>query len=76
MYLPLGKSCNKLFDMKYINLNSTMSRKSSNQQIDTCSLLIKLNKSLVIISRFHTIKSILNECYSLGFYLQYYVSIL
>ena len=45
MYLPLGKSYNKLLDMKYINLNSTMSRKSSNEQIDTCSLLIKLNKS-------------------------------
>lgn len=35
MCLPLGKSCSKLLDIKYINLNSPMSRKSSDQQMDT-----------------------------------------
>ena len=32
---PLGKLCSKLLDIKCINLNSPMSRNSSDQQMDT-----------------------------------------
>ena len=45
VYLPHSKFCNKLFDMKCINFDSPMSRKSSDQQINTCSLIIKSYKS-------------------------------
>ena len=44
--LPLGKSCNKLLNLRCITLNSPpISRKSSTQQIDICSIIIKLYKS-------------------------------
>ena len=45
MYLQLDNSCNKLLGVECINLDSPMSKKSSNKQIDTCLLIIKLNKS-------------------------------
>ena len=40
-----SKSYSKLLCMRFISLNSFVSRKSSYQQIKNCSLIIKLYKS-------------------------------
>ena len=46
MYLPFGKSCSKLLDIKCITLNSLLiSRMSLVKQINTCSIILKLYKS-------------------------------
>ena len=48
MYLPFGKSCNKLLDVKYITLNSSLiSRMNSVKFINTYSnsIILKLYKS-------------------------------
>ena len=44
--MPLSKSCNKLPCVKFITLNLLLiSRNCSTQQIDICSIIIKLYKS-------------------------------
>ena len=46
MYLPFGKSFNKLLDVKYITLNSPLiSRMNSVKFINTYSIILKLYKS-------------------------------
>ena len=46
MYLPFGKLCNKLLDVKYIILNlSLISRMNSAKFINTYSIILKLYKS-------------------------------
>ena len=46
MYLPFGKSCNKLLDVKCITLNSPLiSRMNLVKFINTYSIILKLYKS-------------------------------
>ena len=46
MHLPFGKSCNKLFDVKCITLNSPLiSRMNSIKLVNTYSIILKLYKS-------------------------------
>ena len=46
MYLPFGKSCNKLLDIKYIILNSSLILKmNSDKFINTFSIILKLYES-------------------------------
>ena len=46
MYLPFGKLCKKLLDVKCITLNSSLiSRSSLAQQINTYLIIIKIYKS-------------------------------
>ena len=46
MYLPFRKSCNKLFDVKCITLNSPLiSRMNSIKLVNTYSIILKLYKS-------------------------------
>ena len=46
MYLPFGKSCNKLLDIKCITLNSPLIlRMNSVKFINTYSIILKLYKS-------------------------------
>ena len=46
MYLSFRKSCNKLFDIKYVTLNAPLiSRMNSAKQINTYSIILKLYKS-------------------------------
>ena len=46
MYFSFGKSCNKLFDIKCITLNSSfISRMNSVKFINTYSIILKLYKS-------------------------------
>ena len=46
IYLPFGKSCNKLLDVKCITLNSPLiSRMNSVKLINTYSIILKLYKS-------------------------------
>ena len=46
IYLPFRKSCNKLFDVKWITLNSPLiSRMNSVKLINTYSIILKLYKS-------------------------------
>ena len=45
MYLPFGKSCNKLFDIKCFTLNSLLiSRMNSVKLINSYSIILKLYK--------------------------------
>ena len=46
MYLPFGKSCNKLLDVKCVTLNSPLiSTMNSVKLISTYSIVLKLYKS-------------------------------
>ena len=46
MYLPFGKLCNKLLDIKCITLSSPfISRMNSVKLINTFSIILKLYKS-------------------------------
>ena len=46
MYLPFGKSCNKLLDIKCITLNSPLIlRMNSVKLINTYSIILKLYES-------------------------------
>ena len=46
MYLPFGKLCNKLLEVKCITLNLPLiSRMNSIKLINTCSIILKLYKS-------------------------------
>ena len=52
MYLPFGKSCNKLFDVKCISLNSPhISRINSVKLINTYSIIFKIIQILTLLSK-------------------------
>ena len=45
MYLPFGKSCNKLLNVKFITLNSLLISKMNSVKLINISIILKLYKS-------------------------------